>query len=148
MFAPERGPGLRQAKGSKLVKQLEQYACTMEPTLHRPRYTTPEDWALDLVGAITLIATVVEDRAGQWPAPRESVLAQCLIMAGAKREEITDTLLRDFWQLYLRRQLPVEMTRDAAMVLYVIHRSTVFGLSDRVAFAAAVRIADRISGRR
>jgi hypothetical protein len=109
---------------------------------------TPEDSALDLVGAITLIATVVEDRTGQVPAPSESLLAQCLIMAGARREEISCTLLRDFRQFYLRRQLPVEMTCDAAVVLYVAHRSTLLGSSDRVAFAAAVRVAGRISKRR
>ena len=113
------------------MKQFERHAYSVEATLHRrPITTEPEESELDLLGAITLIATVVEDRAGQWPAtPKDSLLAQCLIMAGAAREEISDTLLRDFRQLYLRRQLPVAMTRDAAMVLYAAHRSTLNGSS-------------------
>jgi hypothetical protein len=136
------------SEGGNLVKQWESHAYSVEQTLRRRSLTTePDDSELHLLGAITLIATVVEDRAGQWPAPKEPLLAQCLIMAGAMREQINDTLLRDFRQLYLRRQLPVEMTCDAAMILYAAHRSTLMGSSDRIAFAAAVRIAGRIRNR-
>jgi hypothetical protein len=131
------------------VNQFQEYAYTLDAKVCRLRsMLASEDSALDLVGAITLIATVVEDRTGQVPAPSDSLLAQCLIMAGARREEISDTLLRDFRQCYSSRQLPVEMTCDAAVVLYVAHRSTLLGSSDRAAFAAAVRVAGRISRRR
>jgi hypothetical protein len=144
-----RRPNPVPSEGGNLVKQLESPAYSVEQTLRRRPFTTePDDSELDLLGAITLIATVVEDRAGQqWPAPKEPLLAQCLIMAGALREQINDTLLRDFRQLYLRRQLPLEMTRDAAMILYAAHRSTLMGSSDRIAFAAAVRIAGRMKNR-